>query len=268
MTDARITFGRHGVGPQLADLVRDARRLVGWTQRELADRSGTSQATIWRIESARSRNLDLALVDRVLTALGMRGALDVDGRHLADRRRQGDGLHARLNGYLARRLVRAGWLTATEVRIGAPPRGWIDLLAYRSADGSLLVDETKTQVDDLGGIQRSIAFYEREGPSAARRLGWEPRRCRVMAVVLDTDAVARRLRDARDLVSVAFPAPVADLAAWIADPRCPPPAGWSIAAADPASRGSTWLRPVMLGSRRRLPPYADYGDAAARLLRG
>ena len=268
MTDTRIALGRHGVGPQLADIVRDARRLVGWTQRELADRSGTSQATIWRIEAAKSRNLDLTLVDRVLTALGIRAALELDGRHLADRRRQGDGLHARLNGYLARRLVRASWLTATEVRIGAQPRGWIDLLAFRPSDRSLLVDETKTQVDDLGGLQRSLAFYEREAPGAARRLGWEPRCCRVMAVVLDTDAVARRLRDARDLEGLAFPAPVADLAAWIDDPRSPAPTGWAIATADPASRGTTWLRPVMLGSRRRLPPYANYADAVARLLRG
>jgi transcriptional regulator with XRE-family HTH domain len=267
MTDARIPLGRLGVGPQLADVVREARLLVGWSQRELADRARTSQATIWRIEAGRAKALDLALVARVLTALGIRSALDLDGRHLADRRRQQDGVHARLTGYLARRLARVGWRTATEVPIGDPvPRGWIDLLGYRPVDRSLLVEETKTQLDDLGALQRSLAFYEREATAAARRLGWEPRRSVVVAVLLDTDAVARRIRDARDLVAVAFPAPVHTLRSWIEDPASPPPCGWSIATADPAARGATWLRPIPLGVRGRPAVYVDYADAASRLL--
>jgi transcriptional regulator with XRE-family HTH domain len=267
MTDTRIPLGRLGVGPQLADVVREARRLVGWSQRELADRAVTSQATIWRIEAGRAKALDLGLVGRVLTALGIRSELDLEGRHLTDRRRQQDGVHARLNGYLARRLTRAGWRTATGVPIGdGAPRGWIDLLGYRPADQSLLIDETKTQLDDLGALQRSLSFYEREAMAAARRLGWEPRRSFVVAVLLDTDAVIRRVRDARDLVTAAFPAPVHALRAWIEDPSSPPPRGWSIAIADPAARGATWLRPIPLGARRRASAYVDYADAASRLL--
>ena len=86
-------------------------------------------------------------------------------------------VHAQVNGTVARRLERCGWRTATEVldRRRTTPRGWIDLLAFREADRALLVEETKTDIPDMGGLQRSVAFYERTALSAARRLGWRPR---------------------------------------------------------------------------------------------
>ena len=95
----------------------------------------TSHTTIWRIERGAAGHLDLAAVERVLTALGIRATLQLDARHLGDRRRQHDAVHARLTGYVARRLERSGWVTRTEVPIGGgQPRGWIDLLAFREAD--------------------------------------------------------------------------------------------------------------------------------------
>ena len=266
--DTRLVIGRRGFAPQLADVVRDARRLVGWTQRDLADRARTSQATIWRIERGAGPTIDLLVAERVLAALGIHASIDLDARHLADRRRQLDGLHARLNGYVAKRLARLGWQTATEVPLGAGiPRGWIDVLAFRPIDRALLVEETKSELPDLGALQRSLAFYEREAWAAARARGWVPRRSAVRVGVLDTDAVARRLADARDLVAGAFPAAPSSVAAWLADPACEPPRGWALASADPAVRGSPWLRPTVLDARRRRPAYADYADAARSLLR-
>lgn len=268
MADARIDLGRRGFAPQLADLVRDARLLVGWTQRELAARARTSQATIWRIESGSPAHLDLFVVERVLGALGVRASLDLDARHLVDRRRQHDAVHARLTGYVARRLEPAGWLTATEVPLGeGAPRGWIDLLGYRPADRAMLVEETKTEILDVGALQRSLAFYEREASAAARRIGWRPLRGAVLVVALDTAALGRRLADNRDLVARAFPAPVDEVSAWLIDPAHDPPGGWALAMADPAVRAAGWLRPTMIGARRRPPAYANYADAAARLLR-
>jgi transcriptional regulator with XRE-family HTH domain len=236
--------------PQLADVVREARILVGWTQRDLATPARTSQATIWRIEGGSAARLDMLVVERVLGALGIRASLDLDARHLDDRRSQHDGVHARLTGYVARRLGRLGWQTATEVPLGdGPPRGWIDLLAYRPEDRAMLVEETKTEIHDLGALQRSLAFYEREAWLAARRMGWRPRRVAVLLVALDAANLGRRLADNRDLVARAFPATIGEVAAWLADPRLEPPLGWGIAMADPAARGATWLRPTSLGTR-------------------
>lgn len=262
-----IALGRHATSGALADLVRDTREVIGWSQRELAARSGTSQTTICRLEANGTPSIGLDVVERVLVALGLRVSLSVDARHLEDRRRQNDAMHARVNGYAARRVGRSGWLTATEVRIGDDvPRGWIDLLAYREADHSLLVEETKTDLLDMGALQRSLAFYEREAWAAARRLGWQPVRSSVLVVTLDSATIARRLADNRDLVERAFPATVQEVAAWLTDPSHAAPRGWAIAACDPASRAAAWLRPTMLGSRRRTPAYRDYADAARRLL--
>lgn len=249
------------LSPALADLVRESRHLAGWSQRELAARAGTSQATIWRIETARSGHLDVAVVERVLVALGVRTRLTIDARHLDDRRRQQDFGHARLNPYVERRLVRDGWLTATEVQIGDPePRGWIDTLAFRPADRALLVEETKTEIPDAGGLQRSLAFYERASWAVARRLGWHARTVHVLVVCLDTAAMRARLADNRGWLGSTFRGLVDDTQAWLRDPSRPAPTGWTLALADPASRSALWLG----GARRerRTPaPYRDYADA-------
>ncbi len=263
-----IDLGRRAFAPHLADVGREARQLIGWSQRELADRARTSQATIWRVETGAARHLDLLAVERVLAALGIRASLQLDARHLADRYRQRDAVHARLTGYVARRLERTGWRTVTEVPLGDdPPRGWIDLLAFRAADAALLVEETKTEIPDFGALQRSVAFYEREAWTAARRLGWSPRRSAVLVAALDSVALGHRLADNRDLVVRAFPAGIGDVAAWLSDPAREPPTGWALGMVDAAQRGAAWLRPTLLGSRRRAAAYEDYADAAARLLR-
>ncbi|MEI7742512.1 MAG: helix-turn-helix transcriptional regulator [Chloroflexota bacterium] len=269
MADTSIDLDRDRLGPWLAGLVRSSRTLAGWTQEELAKRAETSQATIWRIETDQSGRLDLAVALRVLTALGIRVSLDANLRHLSDRRRQADAVHAVVNGFSVRRYERLDFETASEVLIGRDaPRGWIDLLAYRRADRSLVVQETKTELPDMGGLQRSLAFYEREAPFAARRLGWDPVQLAVIVVALDTDVVGERLRTNRDVIARAFPSPAVATLDWLIDPARPAPTGWTFALADPATRGARWLRAPLLGAGHRTPPYADYADAARRLVRG
>jgi ribosome-binding protein aMBF1 (putative translation factor) len=265
MQDARLALGC-GFAGTIADVVREARRLVGWSQRDLAARARTSQTMISRIERAHVFALDALVVERVLAALGIRASLDLDARHLDDRRRQRDAVHARLTGSVARCLERQGWRTATEVPLGdGTPRGWIDLLAFRQADRALLVEESKTEILDVGALQRSLAFYEREAWRAARQLGWRPALAVVLCAVLDTDAVARRVVENRDLVSRAFPASVLTAAAWLRDPTAAVPGGWVLGMVDPAVRGRRWLRPTPLGGRHRVHAYGHYAEAAARL---
>lgn len=267
MPDLRVPVDRHGFSPQIAGVIREARQLLGWSQRELADRAKTSHTTIWRIEGGHPAELDLLVVERLFAALGIRATLSLDARHLADRRRQADAVHARVNGYVGCRLRRHSFLVATEVMLGdGAPRGWIDTLAFRPADRSLLVEETKTEFDDLGALQRTVAFYEREALAAARSLGWAPRRVAVLVAALDTAQVARRLVDSREAAGTAFPeSPVATLE-WLRDANATPPRGWTLGIVDPASRRETWLLPSSLISRRR-PSYSDYADAARSLLR-
>jgi transcriptional regulator with XRE-family HTH domain len=268
MPDLVVPLASQALPIRLGELVLDARRLAGWTQAELARRAATNQSAISRLERGVSRPLDMLIVERVLAALGFRASLDIEGRHLADRRRQREPVHARMNGFLASNLERRGFRTAQEVQVGEPvPRGWIDLLAFRPADRALIVDETKGDLPDIGAFQRSLAFYERNAREAANRLDWRPTRVVVLGTMLDSATIAARLAENRELIGRVFPSPVDRLLAWIDDPRAPAPFAWTLASCDPASRSAAWLRPPMLGLRRRPVVYADYADAAARLRR-
>ncbi len=109
-----------GVVVSIGRLIRRSPMLARWSQRELAARGHTSQATGWRIETGQPEPMDLATVERLLDALGLRVSLQIDDRPFRDRERQRDSVHAVLNGAGARWLRRHDWSPATEVQIGSP----------------------------------------------------------------------------------------------------------------------------------------------------
>jgi hypothetical protein len=124
----------------------------------------------------RIADLTFNSANRLLEAMGARLAVDVSAPFLPDREPQRDTAHAHCSAYAAIRLKRSGWETAGEVEVGGDrSRGWIDLLAYHPQHRLLLVIEIKTEIRDLGAIERSLGWYEREAWAAARRLGWRPR---------------------------------------------------------------------------------------------
>lgn len=266
-----------GVSPTLqlhlaADVGRvvlDARTALGWSQEELSRRSGLSQSAISRLERGLHSGLDLDDLDRLAAACGGRLRLVFEAPFLADRTRQRDRVHARCIGFVARRLERAGWLVLTEVEIaGSAGPGWIDVLAYQPDSATLLVVEVKTEVHDVGRIQRTLDWYERRSWSAARRSGWRPARSVGALLVLETAAVDTAVRDNRDLLGRTFGGRVEDLSALV-DGSAPgsPMSRRYIAGFDPRSRRATWLRPTKLQGRRTPPAYLDYADAARRLSR-
>lgn len=259
---------REGFVPWIGRLVRANRRRIGWSQQELARRAMTSQSTVARLEADAHEYVDLCVVERVLDSMGATVSMSVDLRHLGDRDRQRDGIHALVNGFSARRHEASKWITASEVPVGlARPRGWIDLLGFRTADRALLIQETKGDLPDFGGLQRSVAFYAREAMGVARELGWDPVKQAVLVVGLDSRTFADRMHDNRDLVARAFPGDLPTMIRWLEDPAAPPPTSWTFAMTDPHSRRTPWLLPPILGSVRRRPAYDSYADAAHQLLR-
>jgi transcriptional regulator with XRE-family HTH domain len=250
----------------LATAIRTARMESGWSQAALARRLGVSQSMISRIETARTDCIDSDLASQALTTRGIRVTFDGRTLGLAGRREQRDIVHAACSAYVARRLRRAGWDVALEVEIGAGrSRGWIDILAYRASDRTLLMIEIKTEIHDAGSLLRTVGWYRREAWVAARRLGWRPTRLSSGLVLLASAANDESIRRQFDLLGEAFPGGAPELVRLVEAPAGTLPSA-AIAMVDPRSRRSAWLRPTRLHGRRSAAPYASYRDAAERLI--
>jgi transcriptional regulator with XRE-family HTH domain len=253
------------LGRRIGSTVRDVRTAFGWSQVELGRRIGASQSMVARLEAGTGDLLNVELVDRALEMLGIDVRLDGNLPNLTARLQQRDSVHARCGAFVGRNLIERGWTVRHEVEVGSGRfRGWIDLLAYRDADHSLFCPEVKSEIHDLGAIQRTLTWYEREAWAAARAEGWQPRRLVSGLIVLCSDDVDRALFDNHDLLAQAFPGRAAALAEWLADPDAPVPPR-SLAMVDPRSRRRAWLRPTRLDGRRSPAPFRNYADAAAQL---
>jgi transcriptional regulator with XRE-family HTH domain len=247
-------------------IVRDLRLALGWTQRDLAFRAGVSQALVSAIERGRLANVSIAAVTRLIEAMG--GALVIDATRpfLGDRERQRDPAHVRCTNQVIRRLREAGWRTATEVEVGGNrSRGWIDVFAWHPKTGLVIVVEIKTEIHDLGAIERTLGWYEREAWAAARRLGWHPARIVGALIVLSTEANEDRLRDNREAFARGFPIRASDLALIVSGAHGATDGGRAMAMIDPRSKRRTWLRPSRIDGRRSAAPYENYADFMHRL---
>jgi hypothetical protein len=203
-----------------------------------------------------------------MTFLGIRLTVDANPPGLVGRREQADVVHARCCGYVGRRLESRDWVVQSEVEVGRERfRGWIDLLAFRPRDGTLLVIEVKTEVHDVGRIQRTMSWYQREAWNAARRIGWRPRSICAALLILDSAENQAALLAHSGLFRLAFPARAADLASAFDHPLDQIPQN-GLAMIDPRSRRGDWLRATRADGRRSPAPYRDYRDAAAALARG
>ena len=217
-----------------------------------------SQPMVSAVERCRVGDVTFECAWRLLNAMGARVSLSIDPPYLGDRARQRDAAHARCTTHVGRRLEGAGWVVAREVEVGGDrSRGWIDILAYHPLTGLMLVIEVKTELHDLGQIERTMAWYEREAWVSGRRLGWRPRRVVGTLLLLATHVNDERLRSNRGAVDAGFPLRAAELR-HLVDGEEPSPIGRGLAMIDPSSRRQVWLRPSRLDGRRSPAPYADY----------
>ena len=121
--------------------------------------------------------MTLGATQRIFDALGVRATLRTELPIVDRSPPQADAVHSWLCGYVGRRLASAGFEVRHEVEIGTGRfRGWVDVMGYRPADRSLVTTEIKTDLPDIGSLQRTTAWYEREAWAAARRFGWRPNR--------------------------------------------------------------------------------------------
>lgn len=250
----RVTFAR---------LCFDTRTMLDITQQTLADSVGVSRAYIATIESGRA-NPSLDLVIRIADRLGVE--LDLVARQpLVIARPQDDLVHARCSGYVDRRLRRAGWEVAREVEVvHGRSHGWIDLLGFDQRSGTLLIIEVKTRLDDLGSIERQLAWYQRSAMGLAREMGWRPARVAGWLIALASDEVESSIRANGDALRAAFPMRADDMTMIIGGHVVPGASSRGLALIDPSSRRRHWLIRSRSDGRRSQTPYRDYADAVQR----
>jgi transcriptional regulator with XRE-family HTH domain len=219
---------------------------------------GVSRSYIAKIERGRLAP-DLSMVERIAEALGLEFELLARPPTFPAGPRVRDAVHARCSAYVDRRLTGLGWQVAREVEIvHGRSHGWIDLLAFDPRTSTLLIIEIKTRLDDLGALERQIAWYERMAWQAARARGWRPERVLSCVLALASDEVERVVRAHRDLIRTAFPARAVEL---IDDPsRADGRRGFALI--DPSSRRRDWLVRTSVEGRRSRLRYRDYADAA------
>ena len=241
----------------IAATVLEARRARGWTQARLARAAAVSQTMISAIERCAVPDLPVSTSVRVLRALDI--PFDVRLTRPLVTGPVRDAAHARCVAYTARRLETHGFLVKTEVEVHGP--GWfgfIDVLAFHPGSHILLVIDVKTELWDLGELQRQLVRYERTAWDAARALGWRARSVTGGVLLLATDANDRRMATERAWFDREFTVRHRELMDLVEAPREPPARGRrAIAMIDPRTRRRAWLLPTWLDHRRRPAAYAD-----------
>jgi hypothetical protein len=212
---------------------------------------------IARVEAGQA-NVTLDTAGKLLSATGATLDLQIQLPFAAPRQR--DAAHARCVAFVQRRLEAAGWVVRREVEIlDGRSRGWVDVLAFDPEAEVLLVIEMKTEMDDVGRIERTITWYRRTAASAARRLGWTPRSIQVWLLVLATVVNDGRIAENRMVLSQSFP----DRAPTMLAGR----ARAGLALVDPSRRRRDWLIRTRVDGRRSPCPYRNYADFMASLRR-
>ena len=253
----------------VAEAVIRRRRAAQWTQRQLGDRADVSQSEVSDIEHARLPELPVGTIVRLVDALGAHFSIRIESADLVDDRRQVDPAHAATSAYVSGNLRNGGWDVRAEVEIGAgSSRGWIDLLAWSREASLLLVIEIKTEIRDLGAIQRQLGWYEREARPTAASHGWHPTRVVGCLLLLDSEANATAVRRNRPTFDQESPVRARELTLIVEQPASGGPAPWSgdqaLAMVDPRSRRARWLRTTAIDRRRSAPAYRDYADFVTR----
>ncbi len=120
--------------------------------------------------------------------------------------------------------------------------------------------EVKTELLDIGAVERQLGWYEREAPRAARMLGWRTSSVVSALVLLETAYNDETVRLNASALVMAFPTRAREfhVLTWTGQP--PATAGPALAMIDPRSRGRRWAKATILDGRRSPAPYENYAD--------
>jgi transcriptional regulator with XRE-family HTH domain len=220
-------------------MLRSLRRRRGWTQSELAARTGLSQQAISLIERGHGSTLSGRTTRRVFAALDARWEPVVSWRGGAlDRLLDED--RSRLVTATAQRLREQGWAVEVEVTYSSyGERGSVDILAAQASGKAVLSIEVKTELASPEATLRKVDEKDRlvRGYICRERFGFEPTVVGRLLVLPATDTSRRRVRASGVVLEAALPARGATVRRWVARPRGDLSGLWFVA--DTNGRGGT-----------------------------
>lgn len=233
---------------RLAAAIRQVRQSRGWRQVDLAERSGTSQTAVSRVERGRLGGLSIDRIRAIGAALDIR--VDVSPRwrggeldRLLNRR------HSELHESVARTFAARwpAWILAPEVSFSIyGERGIIDLLAWQPGRRALLVIELKTEVVDVNELLGTFDRKRRLANRIAAERGWNAATTSAVLIVRSGRTNRRRLAAHSTLLRSILPDDRPTVLRWLSDPvgRVAGVVSW------PHSRHAA-VRPAS-GSKRRV----------------
>lgn len=222
--------------------VRHLRRHRGWRQADLADRAGTSDATISRLERGLVRGLALGTIERVATALD--ATVDVTLRWEGEQLdRLIDAAHAHLAQGTAAHLTSLGWLVRPEVSFNHyGDRGVVDILAFHPVVRMLLVIEIKASIGNLQATLGRLDVKARLGRSLAESVGWTSVAAVIPVFVFGDTRSVRRTLAAHGAIFPRYAVRGRSALAWVRRPVMPAPSGLLWFAKVPDSHGVSVTR--------------------------
>jgi transcriptional regulator with XRE-family HTH domain len=238
--------------------VRGKRRL---TQAEVAQRAGTSQSTVCRLERGSIESVGLGTARRIAAAIGV--SLSVTawwrGGELA---RLLDARHARLVELVIRELRRNAWDVLTEYTFSQyGERGSVDIVAWHATTRTVLVVEVKSRLADLQDLVSTLDRKVRLVPILlARDRGWHAenvgRAVVIAATTTNRDVVAAHSAT----FASALPAGTIRVRRWLESPNGGISGRWFLRELH-STNGAERQRPAKTQARKR-PAESDRATAA------
>jgi len=199
--------------------IRAIRHRRRWRQQDLADRAGTSQDMVSRLERGRVAAMAVGSVREIAQALDAEVVLVVRWRG-GELDRLMDEAHATLVGRAVEMLQSLGWETRSEVSFSVyGERGSIDVLAWHAPTRTLLVVEVKSELISVEETLRVHDAKLRLAPRiAAERFGWHATATARLLVLPDLSTARRRVARHRAVLAGAYPLRGHVIRAWLLAP--------------------------------------------------
>jgi transcriptional regulator with XRE-family HTH domain len=198
--------------------IRALRRRRGWTQADLAARTGLTRSAIGRIERGEVGRARVDDLERITEALGARLLLRVLW-HGEELDRLLDSEHARLVEWVVTWLARLGWEANPEVTFALRgERGSIDVFAYHKPTRTRLIVEVKSVVPDAQSTLSGLDRKSRLGREIARQRGLAVDRVARLLVLPADRTARRRVEQLKSTFGAAFPDRTAAVRRWVASP--------------------------------------------------